>query len=397
MEDRVETRLIERAAKTARMHVKAIESITDRAEKEGRDLTSAEEQRAQRHLEEAKAATEQIKALKADQSMRAQIADLGGGLGLIDGSASPGRRTEGELPSYAKRKASAWAQDTAERITKVQTAHGIKALVAGSVDVRAPADDTVTFPQYPLRVLDLLTDRKAMSGNVFSYLRQTVRDLNAAPVPDGAVKPTSVVTTTEIEDRCRVVAHISEPVVERLLADYDDLEDFLRSELEFGVLQALEAQLVSGDGQGEDFTGLLHTSGTIAQPYVTSPWVSIRKGLTALEVMGESPTAIVVHPADAEAFDLAREGTEGGWLLASAPGNITTGLPLVRSIAVPPGTALLGDWRQTRLYVREDAKVDVDRSGDLFTTNQVRLRVEGRWGLAVRRPSAFAAVDLTTA
>jgi hypothetical protein len=40
--------------------------------------------------------------------------------------------------------------------------------------------------------------------------------------------------------------------------------------------------------------------------------VSIRKGLTALEVAGEQPTAIALHPADVEAFDLAREGSDGG-------------------------------------------------------------------------------------
>jgi HK97 family phage major capsid protein len=415
----VGNRLFERAKSEAQMHLKAVDTITGKAAAEGRDLHPPEVREAERHLEAARAAAEQAKQHRQDDQMRKAIGALGDGIGLHDdatctGCGAPdgargcsrcgssaksraGRDDRGDVPTYARQKTSSWATDTAERIEKVQNASGVKALIAGSVDVRSPADGTVTFPQYPLRVLDLVTDRKPIEGNVFSFLRQITRDLNAAPTPDAGTKPTSIVSTQEIEGRARVVAHISEPVVERLLADFTDMQDFLRSEMEFEVLQALEAQLLSGDGLGENFTGILNTSGIFSQAYSTSPWVSVRKGLTSLEVAGEQPTAVVLHPADVEAFDLAREGIDGGWLLATAPGNITTGLPLVRSIAVPPGTALIGDWQQVRLYVRQNATLDVDRSGDLFTTNQVRLRVEGRWGSAVRRPSAFAAVKLTTA
>jgi hypothetical protein len=105
----------------------------------------------------------------------------------------------------------------------------------------------------------------------------------------------------------------------------------------------------------------------------------------------------VVHPADAEEFDLAREGADGGWLLAMPPGNITGGLPLVRSIAVPVGTAVVGDFNQLQLVVREEAKLDVDTSGDRFTKNLARIRLEGRYCGAVLRSTAFCAVDLTAA
>lgn len=67
-------------------------------------------------------------------------------------------------------------------------------------------------------------------GNSFSFLRQTVRTNSAAPVADVALKPTSVYSLAEIEDRVRVIAHLSEPVPERYFADLSALEDFLRSE-----------------------------------------------------------------------------------------------------------------------------------------------------------------------
>jgi hypothetical protein len=50
-----------------------------------------------------------------------------------------------------------------------------------------------------------------------------------------------------------------------------------------------------------------------------------------------------------------------------------------------------------RVYVREGAHMDVGASGVLFTKNQFVARGEGRYGIGVLRPSAFAIIDLTTA
>lgn len=46
------------------------------------------------------------------------------------------------------------------------------------------------------------------------------------------------------------------------------------------------------------------------------------------------------------------------------------------AVNAPAGTAILGDWRQTRLFIREDVKLDADRPGERFTRNEVVLRVE---------------------
>ncbi|WP_460863212.1 phage major capsid family protein [Rhodococcus aerolatus] len=69
-------------------------------------------------------------------------------------------------------------------------------------------------------------------------------------------------------------------------------------------------------------------------------------------------------------------------------------LPKIVSRSVPAGTALLGDFTQLSLFVREDVKLDADRSGANFTRNEVVLRSEGRFGLGVLRPQAFVKVAL---
>jgi HK97 family phage major capsid protein len=66
----------------------------------------------------------------------------------------------------------------------------------------------------------------------------------------------------------------------------------------------------------------------------------------------------------------------------------------VRSNAVPAGTAILGDWNHAQVVVREDATLALDRSGENFTKNLVTMRLEGRFGFAVKRPNAFVEVAL---
>lgn len=65
------------------------------------------------------------------------------------------------------------------------------------------------------------------------------------------------------------------------------------------------------------------------------------------------------------------------------------------SVAVPVATALLGEWKQAEIIVSEDGTLAVDRSGDLFTHNELQLRLEGRFGWAIKRPTAFVEIDLT--
>jgi HK97 family phage major capsid protein len=183
---------------------------------------------------------------------------------------------------------------------------------------------------------------------------------------------------------------LSEVFPVRFLTDYDSLVTFLDSEMVEGVERALETQALVGDGTGETLTGVLATSGTVAVPYSTSLFATIRKARTQMELMGEVPTAWVMHPTDLETVDLQTD-TNGRLYLVGAGGDD----PRVASSRIPQGTAILADWAQTRLYVREDVRLDIDRSGVLFDHNQVKLRAETRIGFAVLRPQAFATVDLT--
>ncbi|WP_067480640.1 phage major capsid protein [Actinomadura hibisca] len=287
-----------------------------------------------------------------------------------------------------------WAQVVKTKLDRTAHAHGVKALTSGSIDTPNPLlPDVVAKPTNPARLVDLVVNRQPISGNEFEYLRQTVRTGNAAPVADGATKPTSVYTATPIEDRVRVIAHLSEAIPERILADHAEVLRWLEAEMYSGVVDAVETQLVSGSGSGENMTGILNTSGVGTQAFSSNIYQTLRKARTAMQLANENPNAVVLHPSDAETMDLTQT-SDGAWLIGAGLGNILGLVAPIVSPSVPAGTALMGDWTMVRLVVREDLRLDADRSGELFETNQVKFRAEGRFGVAVLRPSAFTKITV---
>jgi HK97 family phage major capsid protein len=300
--------------------------------------------------------------------------------------------------------ARSWAQNTAAELRRVFGSES-RAVISGSVDVPQLIPDYVTAIPHPVRLIDLFPSRVTVDSMAYEYFRQIARTNNAAPVPDMGLKPTSVLTVQAIPDRCRVVAHLSEPLPFRIWLDENAITAWLNGEMAAGVLDAIEYQAVSGDGSGENMTGILHTPGTTAVPFATDVVTSLRKAQTAMQALGEVPTGWALSPDDAEAIDLLRWGTSGGFLsggyendakvAGGSSDNVFGPYPRVVSPSVPAGTAILADWSQLKLFVREQMRIDLDASGALFQHNQIQLRAESRVGVGILRPQSFAVIDLT--
>jgi HK97 family phage major capsid protein len=330
-----------------------------------------------------------------DQHRTLKDVERGGFTGLADAGAEGGGQRLGLRAARGPVGARpGWAAEVADRVTKTVGQFGAKAITTGGVDIPTPLGTVADMPVVPARLLDLLINRRAVTTNEFEFLRQTVRTSNAGPVPDDTAKPTSVYTFEDESDRVRVYAHITEPVPERILADHATVEQVIQAQMAEDLFLAIEEDVLVGDGTGEHLTGITATPGIQTQAYDTSNIVTLRKAHTAMVTSGEQPNAWVMSYADLEAIDLLREDGATGGFLADLDTKVFAGLPKVPSLLVPTGTAYLADWNQAELIVRQDARLDADKSGELFTKNQVRLRVEGRFGLALLRPHAFMEVDL---
>lgn len=257
--------------------------------------------------------------------------------------------------------------------------------------------------QAPTSLLEVLPSIKRPV--VYRYMKQTTRQNNAAPVPAGGLKPTSSFGLAPVEGRLKVIAHVSEPLDKYTLSDGPSLTSFVQLEMVDGLHEAVEAQLLGGDGTGENLTGLAMTSGIQTQALVTNPILTARTAITKVEVLGYTPSWFVINPLDWQAIEttqltagqyvLNAEGSRSGVPVDMAarrlwgvPVSVTTGVPAGSGYLLSSGVA----------QVATDGQLATEWShatGDDFSRNQVRLRVEGRFDLAVTRPLGVVKMNLS--
>ncbi|MDX6532811.1 MAG: hypothetical protein QOF68_555 [Gaiellales bacterium] len=249
----------------------------------------------------------------------------------------------------------------------------------------------------PLRLLDLIPSAPG-DGSGFDYTQETGSFDTAPETVEGAMKPAAEVGFVDAEVKFRTIPHRVK-IPRQQLADVPSLS-VIENRLVYGVLRRVENQIVAGDGTGENLRGVLNTVGigTVAFDAGVPLGELPLAGIVDVLLSDAEPTGVVLHPTDWRTMITAKAEGSGEYV---GNGPFGTGartlwdLPTVPSTAIAPGTALVGDWSQATLFVREGAKVRVsDSDQDDFTRNRVTLLGEGRFGLAVWQPAAFAMVDL---
>jgi HK97 family phage major capsid protein len=377
-------------------------AITKGVKRERRKMFDNEETAEFRQLssdiEELRATIKEVKEerQRADD-MHTAVTRIAGGAGG-DGSADISRR---------------WSQDAASALHKMCGER--RAVVSGSVDVpvQVPLSPTQFQTPFPQRLIDILPNRQDLPSMAFEFYQQTVRVNNAAPVADLAQKPVSQFTVDLVNGQAQYIATLTQPAPIRIWWDFQTLADWLQIQAIGSVWDAVEQQVISGNGSGINQTGILHTSGTTNIGASTDLPTTLRSARTALQNLGEEPTAWCLNPIDAELLDLTRWGSSGGFLSGGYQFDSGNGFgtsdnilgpsnKIARVITphVPAGTALLADFRELSLFMRHSIRIDVATQGnptggqDLFGTNAFVIRAEVPIGVGVLRPQSFAVIAL---
>lgn len=262
----------------------------------------------------------------------------------------------------------------------------------------------VQLPFRPLTLRDIVTNLTTTSDSV-EYVRVTGYTNNAAMVAEATAtsggsgsKPESALALLKVLETVKTVAHWI-PATTRALADASQLRGLIDAFLLDGLAQEIEDQMVTGDGTGENFTGIAHVSGVQAQAWSSDLLETTRKARTLVRLVGRArPTAYVFHPNDWEEIDLLQDN-EARYFMGG-PREIMTprlwGLPVVESEAVTEGTGYIADWRTVVLWDREQANIQVSNShADFFTRNLIAILAESRHAMGVLRPEAIVSIDLT--
>lgn len=278
-------------------------------------------------------------------------------------------------------------------------------------------DALVVPPTRVKRVRDLFPTRTTTAA-VIEYFRMlgftttgggtnnagTVAERNAGNTAF-ASKPQSSMVFEGHQAPVRTIAHW-EAAHRNVLADEPQLRSIIDNELMYGLRLQEDAQILNGDGTGENLTGVLQTSGI--QEYAWSDGATlpvpdtkadaIRRAATLAFLAYYEPSGVVLHPNDWEDIELTKDAN-GQYLVAV---SVAMGgepkvwrLPVVETPAIPEGTALVGAFGTgAQLYDREQASIRIsEQHSDFFVRNAIVVLAEQRLALAVKRPESFVKIS----
>lgn len=256
----------------------------------------------------------------------------------------------------------------------------------------------VAPPEQMLLVADLL-DQQNMTAGSIEYVRELTFTETAAEVAEGAAKPESAITFDVVAAALATIATWI-PITRQAAEDDAQLEGYITGRLSYSVEKRLDNQLLSGNGTAPNIRGILNTVGIQTQAVGTDGMlVAIRKAITKGQISGYPPTGAVMHPTDWEGVELTKDLTSGQFIFTKDPTNLTAprvwGLPLVVTVGIAAGTALVGAFRDAAtLWRKGTVRVLISDSHDVnFTKNILVILAELRAQLAVYVPAAFVKVS----
>ena len=278
------------------------------------------------------------------------------------------------------------------------------ALVANDVQARV-----VDILPRALTVMDLIP-RLTTTSDTIEYVQQTTQTLTAAMTAEATGsaltgtdgrKPESTLAFATVTAPVRTCATWL-PITNRLLSDAPAVRGIINSQLLYGVALTVEQQVISGDGTGENLTGILNTANIQTLGRGTNNEVDALFLARTMVRTGAHlpPTAIVMNPVDYQQVRLLRQNaasaTLGSYLMGDPTGLGTAtvwGLPVVESENVPVDTVIVANWDQgSGVFDREQAAVRVGLVNDQFIRNQQTILAEQRLAFVVWRPQAFCRV-----
>ncbi len=177
-------------------------------------------------------------------------------------------------------------------------------------------------------------------------------------------------------------------VSKEMIADIPFMAGEINGELTELVALKLDKQILSGDGVGQNMTGIeanatAWAAGSFAAtiPAANNSDV-LRVGIAQIANNNFMANYILMNPEDSAAMQLTKS-TTGEYtypMFIEGPDGITRvkGIPVVENPGVDAGKFLIGDFTKSNLRLREDMNISVGYVDDDFTNNLMTVLCEAR-------------------
>ncbi len=229
----------------------------------------------------------------------------------------------------------------------------------------------------------------SITSNLWEWVQQANKDGAAGMTAEGVKKNQIdfdlVLASATVR---KVTAFIK--VSKEMLDDVALIQSEIDQELKEQINLVIDAQLLSGNGAGQNLVGVLQNAVAFAPGIFATAAASpvvlptnqdvLRVAINQIRIAQFQPNYIVMHPSDATSMDLSKLAS-GAYILPPFSTNANTvikGIPVITNTGMTIGTYLVGDFTKSGVRIREGLTFDVGYENDDFTKNFVTILAEAR-------------------
>lgn len=281
----------------------------------------------------------------------------------------------------------------------------------GTGVIEADRDNTLVRAFREAQFLTSWLGSGSISSNAITYFTEGAIEGAFTTVAEGAQKPQLSATgwTPVTESLKKIAGWIT--LSDEMLEDADFVVSEINARLMYELAKFEQTQLLDGDGLTTNVLGLLRRNGVQTETATdnTDNADAIFRALTKVQTAtGLSADGIVINPADYQKLRLSKDANGqyfAGGYFSGQYGNggvleqpALWGRNTIVTSAITAGTVLVGAGQQgATVYRKGGIRVEATNTdGTDFQKNMNKIRAEERVALAVRRPSAFVKVTLSS-
>ena len=318
--------------------------------------------------------------------------------GMVEGMKEAKTEKKNVFKSMGEAIADAF-ESSIEKITEVKENGGLMNLDVKAVGTMTITNNysggTVALSQLEAGVariarrmpfLRQLVNTAGTTSKYITYLQSNGQEGGAGMTAEGAEKTQAdfnlVETSVEVK---KITSWIK--VSKEMIADLPFMRNEINNELMELVELKLDEQVLSGNGSGQNLTGILQnavawSAGGFALS-IASPneYDVLRVAISQIQGNLFNPNYIVLHPEDVAKMELNKTST-GEYTYAmhyTADGVVRVkSIPVIENTGITAGTFLVGDFTKSNLRIREDLNIQVGYVNDDFTKNLMTILCEAR-------------------
>lgn len=260
--------------------------------------------------------------------------------------------------------------------------------------------------QRRLFVRDLLSVQQTGLNSVpyFRELNPATTETGATTVAEGSAKPEVTATFVAADAPTRKIAAWLQITMEAL-EDAPTLAGYINTRLAYMLMVEEEEQILLGDGNAPNLTGVTVVSGVQTQTATNNDVpATIADAAAKIELVDGMADGIAMNPGDFWASVSERRSTNfdgaaheaGNGAPFGSPNPQLWGFPVVRTRTLTSLTAVVGAWQLGATLMERSAPTvrTTDSHASLFISNIEVVLAEERIALPIWRPDFFVLTTL---